>query len=70
MTRFMPAIIERDLATGVFVGSVLGVPGAHTQGETVDEVRSNLGEVLRLLVDNNALQSESEYVATVAVVAP
>jgi hypothetical protein len=32
------AMIERDLQTGLLLGSVPVVPGAHTQGETVEEV--------------------------------
>ena len=43
------AVIERDLATGILVGSVPGIPGAHTQGETIEEVRANLAEVIALL---------------------
>jgi predicted RNase H-like HicB family nuclease len=43
------AVIERDLATGLLVGSVPGIPGAHTQGETIEEVRANLAEVIELL---------------------
>ena len=43
------AIIERDLETGLLVGSVPGIPGAHTQGETIEEVQANLVEVIALL---------------------
>jgi predicted RNase H-like HicB family nuclease len=37
-TMIVNAAIERDLETNLLVGSVPGIPGAHTQGETVDEV--------------------------------
>jgi predicted RNase H-like HicB family nuclease len=43
------AVIERDLAIGLLVGSVPGTPGAHIQGETIEEVRANLAEVIFLL---------------------
>ena len=36
------AVIERDLSTGVLVGSVPGMPGAHSQGASVEELRHNL----------------------------
>ncbi|MGB8294027.1 MAG: type II toxin-antitoxin system HicB family antitoxin, partial [Polyangia bacterium] len=36
------AVIERDVATGLFVGYVPGWPGAHSQGATLDELRQNL----------------------------
>jgi predicted RNase H-like HicB family nuclease len=60
-------VIERDLRTGFLVGSVPGIPGAHTQGESVDEVRKNLAEVLELLRDEGALKPESEFIATTSV---
>lgn len=61
------AIIERDLETGLLVGSVPGVAGAHTQGRTVEEVRDNLKEVLELLNEEGALRPESEFVGTTAL---
>ena len=61
------AVIERDLATGLLVGSVPGIPGAHTQGETIEEVRTNLAEVIKLLQSEDALEPESEFIATTAL---
>lgn len=58
------AVIERDLATGLLVGSVPGIAGAHTQGETIEEVRTNLIEVIELLRAEDALEPESEFIAT------
>ena len=45
------AVIERDAETGLFVGWVPGFPGAHSQGETLDELRSNLQEVVEMLLE-------------------
>ena len=61
------AVIERDLETGLLVGSVPGIPGAHTQGETIEEVRTNLAEVIELLQSEDALEPESEFIATTAL---
>ena len=36
------AVIERDADTGLYVGWVPGFPGAHSQGETLDELRPRL----------------------------
>ena len=47
-------IIERDLATGLLVGYVPGFPGAHSQGETLDELRDNLREVVAMLLEDGA----------------
>jgi predicted RNase H-like HicB family nuclease len=44
------AYVEWDPATKLYVGTVPGVPGAHTQAATLDELRENLREVLELCV--------------------
>lgn len=36
------AVIERCPETGLLVGNVPGFPGAHSQGETLDELQGNL----------------------------
>jgi predicted RNase H-like HicB family nuclease len=50
----LTAYVEQDPETGLFVGAVPGVPGAHTQAETLDELRANLQEVLKLLLEEDA----------------
>ena len=40
------AVIEKDAQTGIYVGYVPGWPGAHSQGDTVEELRNNLAEVI------------------------
>jgi predicted RNase H-like HicB family nuclease len=42
------AYIEFDRETQLYVGIVPGIPGAHTQGATLDELQKNLKEVLEL----------------------
>ncbi|MDQ2742150.1 MAG: type II toxin-antitoxin system HicB family antitoxin, partial [Chloroflexota bacterium] len=42
------AYVEWDPETQLYVGIVPGVPGAHTQATTLDELRQNLKEVLQL----------------------
>ena len=44
------AVIERCPQTGLFVGYVPGFPGAHSQGETLDELRTNMQEVIEMLL--------------------
>jgi predicted RNase H-like HicB family nuclease len=46
------AIIERCPGTNLFVGYVPGVPGAHSQAETLHELRENPREVLKLLSED------------------
>jgi predicted RNase H-like HicB family nuclease len=45
------AYIERDEETGLYVGIVPGLPGAHTQAETLEELRANLEEVVALCLE-------------------
>ena len=44
------AVIERDPDTGLYVGYVPGFPGAHSQGETLEELNANLREVVAMLL--------------------
>jgi predicted RNase H-like HicB family nuclease len=45
------AYIEFDPETKLYVGTVPGIPGAHTQAETLDELQINLKEVLELCLE-------------------
>jgi len=58
------AVIERCKETGYFVGYVPGFPGAHSQGQSLDELRNNLIEVIQLLLDGGELVLESEFIGT------
>lgn len=42
------AYIERDSETGCYVAIVPGIPGAHTQADTLDELQIRLKEVVEL----------------------
>ncbi len=58
------AIIERCSETGLFVGSVPGFAGAHSQGETLEELHSNLSEVIEMLLEDGDPQLDSEFIGT------
>jgi predicted RNase H-like HicB family nuclease len=60
--RVYPAVIERCPQTGVYVGFVPGFPGAHSQGETLDELTENLREVISMLLEDGGPELESEFV--------
>lgn len=45
------AYIEWDPETKLYVGIIPGIPGAHTQAATLDELRQNLREVLELCLE-------------------
>jgi predicted RNase H-like HicB family nuclease len=48
--RTFTAYIEWDPETKLYVGSVPGIPGAHSQGASLDELQKNLKEVLELCI--------------------
>ena len=50
--RAFTVVIERCADTGQFVGYVLGFPGAHSQGESLDELHQNLAEVIGMLLED------------------
>lgn len=58
------AIVEKCPQTGLFVGHVPGFVGAHSQGETLDELHHNLQEVIGMLLEDGEPQIESEFVGT------
>ena len=45
------AYIERDPETGLYVGIIPGLPGAHTQAADLNELQANLQEVLSLCLE-------------------
>jgi len=45
------AYVEWDAETKLYVGVVPGLPGAHTQGGTLDELQKNLKEVIELCLE-------------------
>lgn len=49
--RTFSAYVEWDPETKLYVGTVPGLPGAHTQGASLDELRANLAEVLELCLE-------------------
>jgi len=65
--RTYTAVIERCPETGFLVGYVPGFPGAHSQGESLDELSENLAEVLGMLLEDGEPMLESELVGTQSV---
>lgn len=68
--RSYTIVVERDAVTGLYVGSIPGWPGAHTQADTLDELRQNMAEVIGMLLEDGEPSLESEYVGTRTVGVP
>lgn len=45
------AYVEWDPETKLYVGVIPGIPGAHSQGHTLDELQEKLKEVITLCVE-------------------
>jgi predicted RNase H-like HicB family nuclease len=61
------AVVEKCPKTGLFVGFIPGFPGAHTQGESLDELQANLREVVSMLIEDWEPHLEAEFVGTQTV---
>ena len=65
--RAFTAVIERCPDTGLYVGFVPGFAGAHSQGETVDELQRNLREVIEMLLEDGEPELEAEFIGTQSI---
>lgn len=54
------AVVERCLATGLYVGHLPGFPGAHSQGRTIEELDDTFEEVIAVLLDGGEPALEAE----------
>jgi predicted RNase H-like HicB family nuclease len=68
LMRTFTAIVERDSETKLYVGYVPGFPGAHSQGETLDELQENLREVIEMVLEDEELVFETEFVGIQQIV--
>ena len=50
------------------MGYVPGFPGAHSQGETLEELNCNLKEVIALILDDGPPAMVGEFVGTQTIV--
>ena len=66
--RTYTAVVERCSDTGLYVGYVPGFQGAHSQGESMDELAGNLKEVIEMLLEEGEPKLEAEFVGTQNVV--
>lgn len=65
--KHFTAVIEKDADTGLYVGWVPGFPGTHSQGQTLDELRANLQEVVEMLLEEGDPRFDSVFIGTQTV---
>lgn len=61
------AVVERCPDTGLYVGYVPGLAGAHSQAATLDELNTNLTEVVSLILEEGEPAVEGEFIGTQTV---
>lgn len=61
MTELTLTTIFEEAEEGGFIGYVAELPGANTQGETLDEVRQNLNEAIELILNSNREEFEKSF---------
>ncbi len=66
--KVFTAVIEKCSATELYVGYVPGFRGAHSQGESLDELNANLREVIEMLLEDGEPEFEADFVGTQTVV--
>lgn len=64
------AVVERCPQTKLYTGYVPGFPGAHSQGETLDELNRNLHEVIEMLLEDGEPVYDAEFVGTQTIQVP
>jgi len=58
MAREFDVVIEKD-AEGIFVASVPGLAGCHTQARSLDELMERVKEAIALCLEDEGNETES-----------
>ena len=61
MTELTLTAIYEEAEEGGYIGYVPELPGANTQGETLEETRENLTEAIELILSSNREQFERNF---------
>jgi predicted RNase H-like HicB family nuclease len=59
MMKTLSVVVEKCSQTGLYVGYAPSLPGAHTQAETLDELKKNLCEVLSMLLEDSMFRGDN-----------
>lgn len=58
ITELNLTAVYEEAQEGGYIGYIAELPGANTQGETLDEVRENLLEAVQMILEANREESE------------
>ncbi len=62
--------VFREAPEGGYVAFVEEMPGAASQGETLEEARENLEDAVRLLIESRRERFEKEYAGVQVIRSP
>jgi predicted RNase H-like HicB family nuclease len=65
--RKFTAVVERCPETKLYVGYIPGMSGAHSQGATLDELKTNLEEVVSMILEDGEPHLDVEFIGTQAI---
>jgi len=60
-TADLTILIQKDRESGMYVGQIEEFPAAISQGKTIDELKTNLIDALKLLLDVQKAQLHKDY---------
>jgi len=58
MNNYTAIIVKSD---EWYAGFVKEIPGAHSQGKTIEEVKENLKEAVKMVIESNYLHTIEGY---------
>lgn len=61
MTEITLTAIYEEAEEGGYIGYIAELPGANTQGETMEEVRENLAEAMQMILAANLEQVRDDF---------
>ncbi len=65
--RIFIAVVEKCKSTGLYVGYIPDLPGAHSQAATLEELNANLKEVVEMILEDGIPPADSEFVGTQSI---
>ena len=67
MTELTLTAVYEEAEEGGYIGYVAELPGANTQGESLEEVRQNLSEAIQLILNANREEFEKRLAPSAKV---
>lgn len=67
MTEITLTAMYEEAEEGGYIGCIAELPGANTQGETMEEARKNLAKAIQMILEANREEAERRLSSTAKV---